>query len=101
MLQVVSERSALHLFFFVHVPDKKLGLEPIESLQDQPRRARQQPMGDENKDDGVGDPIKMLLEEALTRQRNEMMDNFEKSFDDCLREKHLHQAVMQPPSRYM
>ena len=33
-------------------------------------------MGDENKYDGVGDPIKMLLEEALTRQRNEMMDNF-------------------------
>jgi hypothetical protein len=33
-------------------------------------------MGDEKKDDGVGDPIKMLLEEALARQRNEMMDNF-------------------------
>jgi hypothetical protein len=33
-------------------------------------------MGDENKYDGVGDPIKMFLEESLTRQRNEMMDNF-------------------------
>jgi hypothetical protein len=33
-------------------------------------------MGDEKKDDGVGDPIKMLLEEALVQQRNEMMDNF-------------------------
>jgi hypothetical protein len=33
-------------------------------------------MGDENKDDGAGDPIKMLLEEALARQRNKMMDNF-------------------------
>jgi hypothetical protein len=33
-------------------------------------------MGDEKKDDGAGDPIKMLLEEALARQRNEMMDNF-------------------------
>jgi hypothetical protein len=33
-------------------------------------------MGDEKKDDGVGDPFKMLLEEAPTRQRNEMMDNF-------------------------
>ena len=32
--------------------------------------------GEENRDDGAGDPIKMLLEEALTRQRNEMMDNF-------------------------
>jgi hypothetical protein len=33
-------------------------------------------MGDEKKDDGAGDPFKMLLEEALARQRNEMMDNF-------------------------
>jgi hypothetical protein len=61
---VVSKRDSLHLFFFVHVPTrsgyKKLGLEPIEPLQDQSRRARQQPMGDENKDDGVGDPIKMF-----------------------------------------
>jgi hypothetical protein len=36
-------------------------------------------MGDEKKYDGAGDPFKMLLEE----------------------EKHLHQAAMQPPSRYM
>jgi hypothetical protein len=33
-------------------------------------------MGDEKKYDGVGDPFKMLLEEALARQRNEMMENF-------------------------
>jgi hypothetical protein len=46
---------------------KKLGIEPVEPLQYQPRRARQQPMGDENKDDGVGDPFKMLIEEALVR----------------------------------
>jgi hypothetical protein len=31
---------------------------------------------DENKYDGAGDPIKMLLEEALAQQRNEIMDNF-------------------------
>ena len=31
-------------------------------------------MGDEKKDDGARDPIKMLLEEALARQRNEIMD---------------------------
>jgi hypothetical protein len=55
---------------------KKLGLEPIEPLQDRLRRARKQPMGEEKKYDGVGDPLKMLLEEALARQRNEMMDNF-------------------------
>jgi len=33
-------------------------------------------MADEKKDEGVGDPIKILLEEALERQRNAMMDNF-------------------------
>jgi hypothetical protein len=33
-------------------------------------------MGEENKYEGVGDPIKILLEEALEKQRNTMMDNF-------------------------
>ena len=33
-------------------------------------------MGDEKKDEGVEYPIKMLLEEALEKQRNVMMDNF-------------------------
>jgi hypothetical protein len=32
----------------------------------------------ENKYDGIGDPLKMLLEECLTQQKNEMMDSFEK-----------------------
>jgi hypothetical protein len=33
-------------------------------------------MAGENKYDGTGDPFKMLLEEALKQQRNEMMDRF-------------------------
>ena len=33
-------------------------------------------MADEKKDEGAGDPIKILLEEALERQRNAMMDSF-------------------------
>ena len=33
-------------------------------------------MGDKNKDEGVEDPIEMLLEEALEKQRNAMIDNF-------------------------
>jgi hypothetical protein len=33
-------------------------------------------MGEEKKDERVGDPIKLLLEEALEKQRNAMMDNF-------------------------
>jgi hypothetical protein len=32
-------------------------------------------MGDEKKY-GAGDPFKLLIEESLVRQRNEMMDNF-------------------------
>jgi hypothetical protein len=33
-------------------------------------------MVEEKKNDGVDDPIKLLLEQALTRQRDEMMENF-------------------------
>jgi hypothetical protein len=33
-------------------------------------------MAEEKKYDGTGDPFKMLLEEALTQKRNEMMDIF-------------------------
>ena len=33
-------------------------------------------MGDKNKDEGVGDPIKIFLKEALEKQRNMRMDNF-------------------------
>ena len=55
---------------------KKLGLEPIDPLPDRSHQARQQPMGDEKKYYGARDPFKMLLEEALMRQRNEMVDNF-------------------------
>ena len=55
---------------------KELGLELIEPLQDQPRKSQWPPMVDEKKDEGVGDPIKILLEEALKRQRNVMMEKF-------------------------
>jgi hypothetical protein len=33
-------------------------------------------MEGENKDEGMGDPFKNLLEEALTQQRNDMMESF-------------------------
>ena len=33
-------------------------------------------MGDEKKDEGARDPIKIFLKEALEKQRNAMMDNF-------------------------
>ena len=54
----------------------ELGLELVEPLQDQPGKSRWPPMEDEKKDKGIGDPIKILLEEALERQRNAMMDSF-------------------------
>ena len=33
-------------------------------------------MAEEKKDEGAGDLFKILLDEALERQRNAMMDNF-------------------------
>ena len=33
-------------------------------------------MGGKREDEGAGDPIKILLEDALEKQRNMMMDNF-------------------------
>jgi len=44
---------------------KELGLELVEPLQDWPRKSRQPPMADEKKDEAAGDPIKILLKEAL------------------------------------
>jgi hypothetical protein len=55
---------------------KKLGLEPVEPLQDRSHRAQPQLIMNEKKDDGAGDPFKLLLEETLARKRKKMMDNF-------------------------
>jgi hypothetical protein len=64
----------------MHVPTrsgyKELGLELV-SLEDKISHTPKRPlMAEEKKDDGTRDPFKMLLEEALTQQRNEMMDSF-------------------------
>ena len=50
----------------------ELGLKITEPLKDDPHRTRQPHMLEENKDEGVGDPIKLLLEEALVQQRDEL-----------------------------
>ena len=55
---------------------KELGLDLVEPLRDQPHKSLRPPMGEEKKYEGAEDPIKMLLEEALEKQRNAMMDNF-------------------------
>ena len=55
---------------------KDLGLDLVEPLQDQPCKPRRPPMVEVKKDEGAGDPIKILLKEALKKQRNVMKDNF-------------------------
>jgi hypothetical protein len=67
-----------------------LGLDLVEPLRDQPRKPRRPPMGEEKKDEGAGDPIKMLLEEALEKQRNAMMDNFARFFNGFRLAVHRH-----------
>ena len=82
---------------------KELGLDLVEPLQDQPRKSRRPPMGDEKKDEGIEDPIKMLLEEALEIQRNMMMDNFAQILNDFPLAAHLHLVAtleVQPLLRY-
>ena len=82
---------------------KELGTDLVEPLQDQPRRYQRPPMGDEKKDEGAEDPIKMLLEEALEKQRNVMMDTSPRSFNDFPLAAHLHLAATleaQPLLRY-
>jgi hypothetical protein len=55
---------------------KALGLELV-SLEEKSSLTPKIPvMAGENKDDGIGDPFKLLIEESLTQQRNEMMDSF-------------------------
>jgi hypothetical protein len=55
---------------------KELGLELV-SLEEKSSRMPKRPlMVGEKKDDGTGDPFKLLIEESLMQQRNEMMDSF-------------------------
>jgi hypothetical protein len=55
---------------------KELGLELV-SLEDKISHTPKRPlMEGENKYDGTGDPFKLLIEESLMKQRNEMMDSF-------------------------
>ena len=55
---------------------KELGLELV-SLDEKISRTPKRPlMEGEKKDDGIGYPFKLLIEESLMQQRNEMMDSF-------------------------
>jgi hypothetical protein len=55
---------------------KELGLELV-SLEEKSSHTPKIPlMAREKKDDGIGDPFKLFIEESLTQQRNVMMDSF-------------------------
>ena len=55
---------------------KELSLEPVSLEERSSRMLKRPPMEGEKKDDRIGDPFKLLIEEALTQQRNKMMDCF-------------------------
>jgi hypothetical protein len=44
---------------------KELGLELLEPLKYHPRKYQWPPMVEEKRDEGVGDPIHLFLEESL------------------------------------
>jgi hypothetical protein len=54
----------------------KLGLELVSLEDNLSRTPKKTSMVEENKNDGADDPISLLLEQALMRQRDEMMENF-------------------------
>jgi hypothetical protein len=59
-----------------YAPYCQLGLELV-SLEDKISRTTKRPLMErEKKDDGIGDPFKLLIEESLMQQRNKMMDTF-------------------------
>ena len=55
---------------------KDLGLELVFLEDKSSRTPKRPPMAEEKKHDGTGDPFKLLIEESLTKQRNDMMDSF-------------------------
>jgi hypothetical protein len=54
----------------------KLGLELVSLEDNYSRRPKKPSMAIEKKNDRADDPISLLLEQALTRQRDKMMENF-------------------------
>jgi hypothetical protein len=55
---------------------KELGLKLVSIEEKSSHMPKRPLMAGENKDDGTKDPFKLLIEEALMQQRNEMMDSF-------------------------
>jgi hypothetical protein len=55
---------------------RELGLELVSLEEEHSHQPKNLPWKKKREMNGAGDPIKLLLEESLTQQRNEMMDNF-------------------------
>jgi hypothetical protein len=55
---------------------RNLGLEHFPLEDNRSRTPKKPSMVEEKKNDEADDPIKLLFEQALTRQRDEMMENF-------------------------
>jgi hypothetical protein len=77
---VVSEQAALDHFFSA-CPRRGLSIASwVSSLSllriNLSRTPKKPSMVEEKKNDGADDPISLLLEQALKRQRDEMMENF-------------------------
>jgi hypothetical protein len=79
---------------------KELGLELV-SLEDKISCMPKRPlMEGEKKYDEIGDPFKILIEEALTQQRNEMMDSFAQILRRLPTGDPSSSSEVLPPSRY-
>jgi hypothetical protein len=55
---------------------RNLGLDLVSLEENLSLTPKKPSMAEEKKNDGVEDSINLLLEQALTRQRDEMMENF-------------------------
>ena len=77
---MVSEQVVLDRFFQCMSPTRseyrKLGLELVSLEDNHSPTPKKHLMVTKNKNDGVEYYINMLLEQALTRHREKMMDNF-------------------------
>ena len=62
---------------------RKLGLELVSLEENISCMPKKPSIVEENKSDGEEDSINMLFEQALTRQRDEMMEIFPTSFNAC------------------
>jgi hypothetical protein len=72
----------------------KLGLELVSLEYNFSRKPNKPSMAEEKKNNGADDPINLLLEQALMRQRDEMMEKFSHILKCLLiASRHLHQAT--------